>query len=200
MVDVGEPDGLTIRKTAEKPTWRHVKRRTASVVLGALGRGGQAKVCQLDSLAPVGDEDVLGLQIPVVDPQLVAVLHGVQDLEEDLAGELILTHVLPPLGDVVEQVTLGAVLQHDVDAVRSVDDLEDRHHVAVARRQVVQPDLPGLEGHLPAVQRRAVGVELAEALDGVPDVGLGVGGRVDDAVRAGPDDPRELQRARDEPP
>jgi hypothetical protein len=46
----------------------------------------------------VRHENVFWLQVPVVDPQAVAMLYGIQDLEENTLDELILTEVLPMLG------------------------------------------------------------------------------------------------------
>jgi hypothetical protein len=41
---------------------------------------GQAKVCQFDSLAPVADEDILGFEVAMVDPDRVTELDGVEQL------------------------------------------------------------------------------------------------------------------------
>ena len=97
----------------------------------------------------------------MVDTPVVAVLHGIQDLQEDTLGQVVLTNILAALGDVVEQVTLGAVVQHNVNAVRAVHDLQHGDDIRVVRGLVVESDFPLLESKLPAVQGHPIGVELA---------------------------------------
>lgn len=46
----------------------------------------------------------------MIDPQAVAVLYSIQDLEEDALGKVILTHILAALRDVVKQVPFRAIL------------------------------------------------------------------------------------------
>lgn len=110
-------------------TWAHIESRSASIVLGTVIGGGQTEVSQLDSVAMVGDQDVLRLQIPVVNSKLMAVLHGIQDLEEDLLGKFILTHIPTTLRDIQEEVALGAILQNNIDAVGIIHNLKHRHHI-----------------------------------------------------------------------
>lgn len=47
---------------------------------------GQSKVGEFAGHALVSDEDILRLQIPVVDSNGVAVINGIQDLEESSLG------------------------------------------------------------------------------------------------------------------
>ena len=79
----------------------------------------------------VRDQDVLRLEIPMEDAKGMAMLNGIQDLEEHLLGKIILTHVLSTLGNVEEEVSLWAVLQNDIDAVRIVDYFEHGNDVGV---------------------------------------------------------------------
>ncbi len=53
-------------------------------------------------------------------------------------------------------------------------------------------DLPGLELLLSTIQGHSIGVGLAQGLDGVPNPREVVEGRVDDAIRARPQDRLEL--------
>lgn len=163
------------------------------MVLGDGIRGGQAKVGQQDVRARVGHQDVLRLEIAVVDPQAVAVLDGIQDLEECALDQGIITHVSALLGDVGKQVTLGAVLQDHIGAVLVVDNLQHGDDIGVGGGGIVELDLAGLELLLAAVQGLAVGVGLAEGLDGVPDAGGVVEGGVDDTVGAGAQDAAQLE-------
>lgn len=141
----------------------------------------------------VGNQNVLRLQVPVVDPKSMAVLNGIQNLKKDSLGEIILTHILSAFGDVVEQISFRAILHDNVGAVMVIDDFEHRDHVGVCRGRVVQPYLPGLERDLSSVQRSSVGVELAEALHGILYTGLDVDGRIDDSVGTRPQYAGQLQ-------
>lgn len=126
--------------------------------------------------------------------------HGIQDLKEGLFGKFILTDVTTALGDVEEKISFRAVLQDDVDAVGVVDDLQHRDDVGVGRGGIVKLDLPGLEGYLATVQRSPIRIVLAEALDGIPDVGGRIDGGINHPVRTSPNNPRELKRGSYEPP
>ena len=130
----------------------------------------------------------------MVDPPAVAVFYSIQDLKEYALGKIVLTDILSAFCDIVEEITLWAVLQDNEDAVRAVDDLQHGHHVGVGRSIPVQADLPGLEGHLSLVQRGSIGVELAERLDGIPDVGEYVDSRVDHSVCACTQNPVQPER------
>ncbi len=48
----------------------------------------------------LGNQDVLGLEIPVIDAQVMTMLHGVQDLEKCLSDGDIVADVPTFLGDV----------------------------------------------------------------------------------------------------
>lgn len=99
-------------------TWRHVEGRSAPEVRGVRVRGGEAKVSELDGVAVIRDQNVLGLQVPVVNAKGVAVAYGVQDLEECSPGKLVIAGVPSALSDVGEEVAVGAVLQDYVCALR----------------------------------------------------------------------------------
>lgn len=118
----------------------------------------------------------------MVDPPAVAVFYSVQDLKEYPLGKIVLTDILPALCDIEEEITLWAIFQDNKDAVRTVDDLQHGHNVGVGRSVPVQADFPGLEGHLSLIQGCPIGIEFAERLDGISDIGVDVDGRVDYSV------------------
>jgi len=179
--------------------WTHVECGAASVVLRSVGRCGEAKVGKLDGLSVVRNKDVLRLQVPVVDSERVAVFNGIQYLQENSLGKIVVPDILTTFSDVEKQVTLRAIFQNDIDAVRVVNNLEHRDHVGVGRGQIVQTDLPVLESNLSAIQWGSIWVELAEALDGITDSGLDIHGGIHDTICASPQDGRQLQLALEEP-
>lgn len=98
----------------------------------------------------------------MVDAQLMAVVDRIDDLEEDLADQLVVAEVPLSLSDHPEEVPLLTELQHDVDAVLLLDDIVQCHDVRVMARERVQRDLPSLERPLTLVE-----ADLVETLDGV---------------------------------
>lgn len=114
--------------------------------------------------------------------------NGIQDLEENLLGQVILTNILASLGDVQEQVTFRAIFENNVDAIRLVHNLEHLDHIAVCGCQVVETNFTLLVGNLSALQRGSIHVELAQALDGIANSSVDVEGQVDDAIGSGSKD------------
>ncbi len=141
-------------------------------------------------MALVGDENVLRLQVAMVDPQGMAILNGIQNLQEGMLGQLVVAHEQARLGDVGEQVTLWAKFHHDEGAVRAVQDAEQRDHIGMLASLVMESDLPALEASLSLVQS-----QFGQGLHGIRDVGQDVDGLVDDSIGANSKDGHELQTA-----
>lgn len=124
----------------------------------------------------------------MVDPNRMAKLHGIQQLNKGTLGQKIIAHKLAPLSDIGKQVTLRTELEHDKGTVDRVHDADQRDHAGVVAGQVVQSDLPLLELALSGIQ-----AGLVERLDGIGDIGLNVDGGVYDAVGAYSKHAGELQ-------
>lgn len=131
----------------------------------------------------------------MVDAQLVAVLDSVENLQESLLGKQVVANIVTTLGDVEKQVAFGAVLQNNVDAVDIVHDLVNRYDVAMRRSLVVQVNFPLLVCHLAALKRRAIGIELAQALDSIANACGNVNGRVNYTVGTSAENVSKLQSA-----
>lgn len=130
----------------------------------------------------------------MVNAQPVAVLHGIQDLEEGSLDQRIITYVSAPFGNVGEEVTFRAVLQNYKGAIRVIHNLEHRHYVGMCRSCIVERDLPGLELLLPSIQRSAIGIELVERLYSIPGLGVVVERGIHHSVGAGSQDSLQFQR------
>lgn len=120
------------------------------------------------------------------DIVLVAVLEGVEDLQEDALDQLVLVVVQVTVDERIVKVASGAVLEHDVHEVLALVHLVELHDVRMVRDGLVRRDLALLED--PPVRP---GVCLLEDLHGelarLAGLGLGGGGvdtAVDDAVGA----------------
>jgi hypothetical protein len=129
----------------------------------------------------------------VEDTQSVAMFNGIQYLQENALGQFILTHILTSFCNIEEQVTLWAIFEDNINAIRIIHYLVHRHNVRVRRCEIVEAEFPVLESNLSAVQWGAISVELAERLDGVPDSSVDVDSQVHHAVCAGADYPYQLE-------
>jgi len=98
----------------------------------------------------------------VEDSLRMAVLDGIDNLEEDSANELVVSEVPLTLRDHPEQVPLLTELQHDVDASFLLDDIVKRDDVWVSTGESVKGDLTTLKRSLTRVES-----DLVEALDSV---------------------------------
>jgi hypothetical protein len=71
-------------------------------------------------MAIVRHQNVLGFQVPVVDPNGMTILHGIQDLEEGVFGKSIISDEVASFGDVGEQVALGTKFNNDKRTVWAI--------------------------------------------------------------------------------
>ena len=67
--------------------------------------------------AAVEAEDVLRLQVAVVDPEVVARLDGIEDLEEDMLDKLVVLRIRVALDDRGEQIAAPAGIKDEVDVL-----------------------------------------------------------------------------------
>jgi hypothetical protein len=68
------------------------------------------------------NQDILRLEVPMVNPNGVAVFHGIEDLEEGGLGYEAMPDVLTLLSDVGEQITFRAIFSDHEDAVMGIED------------------------------------------------------------------------------
>jgi hypothetical protein len=107
----------------------------------------------------------------------MAVLYGIQDLEESSLDKIIIANILALLSDVREQITFRAVLNYDISAVGSVHDLDQRDYIGMSTGLVMELDFPLLELSLARLKAK-----LVECLHGIWNVGLDIHGCVNNAV------------------
>ena len=109
----------------------HVEgRSTPKVVRLNLARR-ESKVGEEKRLSSRCDEDVLWLEVSVVDAQTMAVVDGVNQLEEDRGDEPVVAEVAVLLGDHRKQVARRDVVEHDIDDRGCLDDPAESDHVRV---------------------------------------------------------------------
>lgn len=149
---------------------------------------GESKVGQLAGHAMVSNQNVFRLQVPVVNSNGVAVLDGIQDLEEGTLGKGFIPNILGLFCDAGEEITLGAVFHDNVCAVGGIHDLDQRNHVGVSAGLVMKLNLSLLELALARLKAK-----LIERLYSIGDVGLHVHGSVDDSIGTHSKDASQLQ-------
>uniref|UniRef100_A0A5F9DD73 Uncharacterized protein n=1 Tax=Oryctolagus cuniculus TaxID=9986 RepID=A0A5F9DD73_RABIT len=143
---------------------------------------GEAEVGELDVEVLV-EEEVLALEVPVDDVQVVAVLDGRGELAEHLARHVLVQG--PPALDELEEVALDPELHDDVDAaVRRLEDLVglDDGAVVDGRQDVHLPrkePLHEVGGRLLAVDDLDRHVELEALGVGRLDFGVGALAQID---------------------
>lgn len=113
----------------------------------------------------------------MVDARGMAVLDGIQELEKDSFGQIVISNVLLVVGDVTEEVTFWTILQDDISAVLGVEDLVHGNDVWMAASLLVELHLAMKKLPLPGIK-----ASLVKRLDGVESASLKILGSVDDAI------------------
>lgn len=67
----------------------------------------------------------------MVDSTAVAKAYSIQELEEHMFGQKVIANILTTFCDIVEEIALWAVLEHNVDAVSLVDNFQHTHHIGM---------------------------------------------------------------------
>lgn len=151
-------------------------------------RSGQSKVGELAGHALVCYQNVLGLQISVVNSNGMAVLHGIQNLEEGPLGKSIIPEEPALFCDVGEEIALRAILDDNICAVGRVQDLDQGDNIGVSASLVVELNLSLLELLLSGLQAK-----LVQRLDSIWSVGLHVHGCVNNSIGSNSEDASQLQ-------
>ena len=73
----------------------------------------------------------------MVDPNGMAKVHRVQNLQKGLLHQMVIANVVAAFGDTCEQVALGTVLQYDKGAVLGVHYFDQRHYIGMMAGLVV---------------------------------------------------------------
>lgn len=156
-----------------------------------VGDGGKAEVGDLE-VAPLVDEEVLGLEVAVEDAARVAEADGGDELLEVPARGVLLEAAL---GDAGEELPAADELHDEVDLGLCCHDLEEAHDVGVA--DAAEDGDLALDLRDEAVAERLL---LVEHLDGDGLPGVGVAGVVDLGEGAVAQDAAELVAPQQEPP
>lgn len=164
-------------------TWRHVKGGTTAIITRDAIRGGKSKVGEFDRAALIGDEDVLRLQIAMVDSLGMAKLDGIQNLQEGMLGQTVISNETALFGDIGKKISFRAEFENHERAIWAVEDSDQGHNVGMLTGSVMESDFSSLDATLASVQ-----AGLGESFDGVGDAGQDIDGLVDDPKGADSED------------
>jgi len=93
----------------------------------------------------IGYQNVLGLQVPVVDPNGVAELDSVQKLKEDMLGQSVVAHKTALFSNIREQIAFGTVFDDNECAVWAVQNPHEGNDIRMLAGLVMQSNLPLLK-------------------------------------------------------
>lgn len=169
-------------------TRRHVESGTATEVRCKVILGRKAKVGELHGHALVRHQNVLRLQIPVVNPNGMAELYGIQELKEHTLDQGVIPDKVALVGDAGEQIAFGAELHHDVGTIRGVHDAIEGDDVGMLAGPVVETNLALLILELSGIQPG-----LVESFDGISNVRVDVQGSIYHSIGADAEDAGEFK-------
>lgn len=137
----------------------------------------EAKVGELHSPTAIGDQYVLGFQVPMVYPNGMAEVDRIQNLEERILGHGVIVKILTFLRDTREEITFRAKLKDHKCAVVSRHNLNHGHHIGMMASLMMKLDLPLLECLLSGIQ-----ANLVQSLHRVRDIRVDIDRCVYDAI------------------
>lgn len=98
-------------------TWAHMIDTTSAKFIADLVCGSKAKVGDSDPEAVIEAENILRLQVSVIDTERVAVLHCVDELQEDVLDKHVVSKIAAAMEDLREQIVVRSVVHDDVSVV-----------------------------------------------------------------------------------
>lgn len=131
--------------------------------------GSEAKVGELHSPTAIGDQYVLGFQVPMIYPNRMAEVDRIQNLEERILGHGVIVKILTFLRYTREEITFRAKLQDHKCAVVGRHYLNHGHHIGMMAGLMMKLYLPLLECLLSGIQ-----ANLVESLHRVRDIRIDI--------------------------
>lgn len=86
----------------------------------------------------------------MVDAQRVAVIDGIEELEENVLDEVVAAKITPLLQNLAEQITIRTVIHNNEGAIFLFNDTMQRDDVRVNRCKLVKGDLLHVKASLPS--------------------------------------------------
>jgi len=119
-------------------TWTHVIDATSAKFITEFVTCSKAEVGYCDPKAVVEAENVLWLQVSVVNTERVAVFHCVEQLEEDVLDESIVSEITATMQDLGEEIVVRCIVHDDVGMISLINDAMEGDHARVGRGELVE--------------------------------------------------------------
>ena len=119
-------------------TWAHVSHSTVTVFVAGIVHRREPKVCEEDSGPILVAQYVKGLQVAMVDVVFVAMIHSIDDLEEDGLDARRITSVRRAVIDHVVEATPGAIIKEGSSVVAEFDVLVQSDDIGVLGEEVME--------------------------------------------------------------
>lgn len=100
----------------------------------------------------VSHQDILRFEIPVVDSNRVAIHNSIENLEESLLGEEIITNKVASFSDAGKQIAFRTEFNDHEGTVNRIHYANQRHDIGMTACQMVKSDLSLLEFALTGVE------------------------------------------------
>lgn len=164
-------------------TWRHIKCRATAEISCDFVSGCKTEVSKFDRASIISHQNILRLKVPMEDSNGMTVLNSIQELEKGMFGQSIITDEMALFRDVGEEITLRAILHHNICAFWAVQNSLQGNHVGMLASLVVKSNLGLLEATLPGIQSM-----FGESLYCVELVGVNVDSSIDDTISSDTED------------
>lgn len=112
----------------------------------------ESEICELQSQAIFGNQDILWLQVSVVYANGVAIGNCIKKLKKCVPDKRFLPSIEGLVRDPGEKVSSGAELENDIRAIRSIYNFKHGDHIGMLADLVVQLNLALLESSLPRLK------------------------------------------------
>lgn len=110
-----------------------------------LVRRSKAEIRDCDAKAAFEAENIFWLQISVVNSERVAVLDCIDELQEDIFDEVVLSKISAAVEDLCEQIVVRGIVHHDVGVISLLNDTMQGDYTRVGGGQLVQSDFADVD-------------------------------------------------------
>jgi len=105
----------------------------------------KTKVRDSDPKTVIEAEDVLRLQISVIYPERMAIFHRIEQLEEDVLDESVITKIAAAMQYLGEQVMVRSVVHDDVCQVAFLHHAVKGDHAWMRRCELMEGDFSNVD-------------------------------------------------------
>ena len=113
---------------------------SAKLVANFLSRS-ETKICDGHTEAIVEAKDVLGLQIPMINTQSMAIVNCVEQLKENILDEGVVSQIAAAMENLRKQIMIRCVIHDDISVVEVLHNAVECDNARVSGCDLMQSDL-----------------------------------------------------------